>query len=127
MPDEGTISTTLMGYFDFLIDKGKPPTAAEYIYMFNLVWVPGVLGSFPIKEGIIVTDVLQSESGRYEFTILGRPGRFECNYAWAFAENTKMNRLRILVYRALRRCSGWWDSRRSAALSAIQTLSQDVG
>lgn len=88
-----------MAHFDFLIDKGnKPKKEMEYIYRLDTVWVLKGLDSTPVKKGIIVTDVIQNESGRYEFTIKKTGVRCSSTYSWAFAENTKENVRRIKVY-----------------------------
>ena len=58
-----------MGKLDFLIDKGEKPKDIEYIYLLDVVWTPNVMGDKPIKRGTIVIDVIQQDSGRYDFTI----------------------------------------------------------
>lgn len=55
--------------------------------------------SIKVKEGIIVTDVVQREQGDYEFTIKDNGIRCRCTYNWAFWENTPKNIKRIEKYR----------------------------
>lgn len=89
-----------MGIFDYLIDKdnGKPNPNMEYIYRMDMVWVPGKLGDIEMRKDSIVTNVVQLQNGGYEF-LCKETGRKLCtNYAWALAENTPENILRIQKY-----------------------------
>lgn len=85
-----------MGYFDFLIDKGEKPKTIEYIYMLDIFWKPNEMGEYKVKnKWDVVIDVVQHESGRYEFTFRDTGVRGTCTYAWALAENTAENRKAI--------------------------------
>lgn len=84
----------------FIIDKdnGKPKPNMEYIYQLDMVWKPHQLGSFPIKKGTIVTDVVQLEYGSYEFKCKETGQVFATTYSWALAENTPENVKKIEFY-----------------------------
>ncbi|RPI84080.1 MAG: hypothetical protein EHM34_04255 [Nitrosopumilales archaeon] len=88
-----------MAYFDFLIDKGNAPKPIEYIYRLDCVWILNSFDSIPIEKNSIVTDVVQRPNGAgYEFTVKNTGERYQCTYAWSFAENTRENRRRIRIY-----------------------------
>lgn len=89
-----------MGYFDFLIDKKnkQPKVDIEYIYLLNCVWTQNELGDKPIRIGSIMIDVVQLESGGYEFTFKETGERLRTNYGWSLAENTNENVVNIKIY-----------------------------
>lgn len=89
-----------MAYFDFLIDKDntQPKVDMEYIYRLDIVWKPNELTSYPINIGTIVTNVIQTNNGGYEFNIKGENETLRTNYAWALAENTPDNLAKIEEY-----------------------------
>ena len=86
---------------DFIIDKNIkiPIKGMEYIYRMNMVWKPEIrLQSFPIKINTIVINVVRKENGGFEFTNKETGERLCTNYAWALAENTVENIIRIQEY-----------------------------
>jgi hypothetical protein len=87
-----------MGHFDFLIDKGEKPKDMEYIYMLDIFWKNGEIGEHKVNKWSPVKDVVQQDSGRYEFTFVDTGVRGNCTYAWALAENTPENRKAIDEY-----------------------------
>ena len=89
-----------MGMLDFLIDKdnGKPKQDMEYIYRLDIVWRPNELGSEEIKVGTIMTDVIQLPNRSYQFKNKETGDILRTNYAWALAENTPENIIKIEKY-----------------------------
>jgi hypothetical protein len=67
----------------------------EYIYRYNFIWKPNSLESYPIKENLIVNNVFKTDGGGYEFSVKETGEKYECQYNWAFAENTPENILAI--------------------------------
>jgi hypothetical protein len=89
-----------MRILNFFIDKdnGKPKPNMEYIYRLDMVWTPNELGDKPIKVGTIMTNVIQFDNGSYEFTCKETGETLRTKYAWALAENTTENILKIEKY-----------------------------
>ena len=89
-----------MSYFDFLIDKNntEPEAGKEYVYLFDMVWKPNDLESYPIKYGTIVHSVVRLENNSFQFKI-GNDEQIYCtNYGWSLAVNTDENLKAIEKY-----------------------------
>lgn len=81
---------------DVIINESEkcidPKPNTEYIYNLDMVWLPCELYNHNVKKGIIVENVIRDgDSCRYTFNIKGNIERYECNYGWAFIENTERN------------------------------------
>jgi len=88
-----------MGIFDLLINNNKNPKEdMEYIYLLDEVWKPGKIGSYPIKQGSIVTDVTKLGNDSFEFIDKESGEKFRTNYGWTLAESTPENIERIKAY-----------------------------
>jgi len=89
-----------MAYFDFLIDKeNKPPQVGmEYIYRHDIIWKVGDHNPYDIKPGTIMKNVVQLDSGGYEFFCKETGEKFKSNYSWSLAEDTPENVVRIEKY-----------------------------
>lgn len=112
-----------MGYFDFLVTKGNPPIKdKEYIYLLDCVWKINELSDpIPIKEHSIVIDVEQ-HSGGYNFTIKETGERYTCTYAWAFADNTPVNKAKISMAEKAKEKSEKAQQEYKFLLNQIDTL-----
>jgi len=88
-----------MGTLDYLISSNKTPIEGmSYIYIFDKVWLPNELGSYPIKYGSDIIDVVKLENDSFEFTVKETGKRCRTNYGWAIAENTPENLEKIKRY-----------------------------
>jgi len=85
--------------FDFLPDNDiiiNPDT--EYIYRMDMVWVVNSYESYKVKKSMIVHKVVAKKNGGYVFTVKDTHEVFECNYGWAFAENTPDNIVKLKAF-----------------------------
>jgi hypothetical protein len=112
-----------MALLDHLIDKGKTPSDAEYLYSHDTVWEEGVLRGIPVDKDFLVTDVIQKDTGGYLFTIPGRLGRFRCNYAWAFVVSTPENLERLAAYRRFQKRVQRLEAELGVAYDGVEKLS----
>lgn len=81
-----------MGVFDQLIRSNKEPKKGmKYIYLLDKVWKNNELGSYPIKFGSVVVDVIKLENDSFEFKDEETGEVWRTNYGWTLAEKTEEN------------------------------------